>query len=138
MPFQLLEIRSRMNTLWHSLLVTSFILTTMLGGLTMAAPAGDNYQILGPRDVRCGITNFSYDGVMDGPRMVKPMSGKVGLFLCENKKIELASPNFEDGFIITRDYGKVKVRFGMSLSGTLFTLWMTPGQKAALIKLRQQ
>ncbi len=127
-----------MNTLWHGLLVTFFILTTMLGGLAAAAPAEDNYQILGPRDVSCGITNFSYDGVMEGQRMVKPMSGKVGLFFCEKQKIELASPNFEDGFILTRDYGKVKVRFGMSLSGTLFTLWMTPEQKTALMKLRQQ
>jgi len=127
-----------MNTLWHGLLVTSFILACMLGGLTMAAPTEDNYQPMGPRDVRCGITNFSYDGVMDGLRMVKPTSGKVGLFLCENQKIELASPNFEDGFILTRNYGKIKVRFGMSLSGTLFTLWMTPEQKEMLIKLRQQ
>ncbi len=127
-----------MNTLWHGLLVTSFILVSVLGGPTMAAPAGDNYQMLGPRDVRCGITNFTYDGVLEGSRMVKPISGKVGLFLCENQKIELASPNFEDGFILTRDYGKIKVRFGMSLSGTLFTLWMTPEQKEALIKLRKQ
>lgn len=127
-----------MNTLRRSLLLTSFFLASLTSGLTMAAPAGDNYQPMGPRDVRCGITNFSYDGVMEGPRMVKPMSGKVGLFLCENQKIELASPNFEDGFILTRDYGKIKVRFGMSLSGTLFTLWMTPEQKGALMKLRQQ
>ena len=127
-----------MNTLWHGLLVTSFILVSVLGGPTMAAPAGDNYQMLGPRDVRCGITNFTYDGVLEGSRMVKPISGKVGLFLCEKQKIALASPNFEDGFILTRDYGKIKVRFGMSLSGTLFTLWMTPEQKEALIKLRKQ
>ncbi len=125
-----------MNTL--RLLLTSFFLASLTSGLAIAAPAGDNYQILGPRDVSCGITNFSYDGVMEGQRMVKPMSGKVGLFFCEKQKIELASPDFEDGFILTRDYGKVKVRFGMSLSGTLFTLWMTPEQKAALIKLRQQ
>ena len=127
-----------MNIIRRSLLITSFILASMLGGLTMAAPAGDNYQMLRPHDVRCGITNFTYDGVLEGSRMVKPISGKVGLFLCENQKIELASPNFEDGFILTRDYGKIKVRFGMSLSGTLFTLWMTPEQKEALLKLRQQ
>ena len=127
-----------MNTLRRSLLVTSFLLASLAGGLAMASPAGDNYQMLGPQDVRCGITHFTYDGVMDGPRWVKPMSGKVGLFLCENQKIELASPNFEDGFILTRDYGKVKVRFGMSLSGTTFTLWMTPEQRKALLKLRKQ
>ena len=128
-----------MNTLRRSLLLTSFFVASLAGGgLTMAAPAGDNYQMLGPHDARCGITNFTYDGVLEGSRMVKPISGKVGLFLCENQKIALASPNFEDGFILTRDYGKIKVRFGMSLSGTLFTLWMTPEQKEALIKLRQQ
>ncbi len=127
-----------MNIIRRSLFVTSVILASMVGGLTMAAPAGDNYQMLGPYDVSCGITNFSYDGVLENSRMVKPVSGKVGLFLCEDQKIELASPNFEDGFILTRDYGKIKVRFGMSLSGTTFTLWMTPEQKKALMKLRQQ
>ncbi|HHH48320.1 MAG TPA: hypothetical protein ENK51_05470 [Gammaproteobacteria bacterium] len=112
-------------------------ITLLVGGVTMAAAAEDDYQLLGPQDVRCGITNFTYDGVLDGPRLVKPMSGKVGLFLCENQKIELASPDFEDGFILTRDYGKIKVRFAMSLSGTTFTLWMTPEQRKAMLKLRQ-
>jgi len=127
-----------MNSQRRRLLLTFFFLALLTHGFTMAVAAEDNYHMLGPQDVRCGITNFTYDGVMDGPRLVKPMSGKVGLFLCENQKIELASPNFEDGFILTRDYGKIKVRFAMSLSGTAFTLWMTPEQRRALLKLRQQ
>ena len=127
-----------MNIIQRSLLVTSFILASMTGSLAGAAPEADNYQPLGYSDVRCGITDFSFDGELEGSRMIKPTSGKVGRFICEDQKIELASPNFEDGFILTRDYGKVKVRFGMSLSGTTFTIWMTPEQKKALMKLRQQ
>ena len=125
-----------MNSFRHGLLVT-LCTFPLLAGQATAAAAADDYQPLGYGDVRCGIANFTYDGVMDGPRMVKPISGRVGLFMCENQKIELASPNFEDGFILTKDYGKVKVRFGMSLSGTTFSIWMTPEQKKALLKLRR-
>ncbi|MCY3023193.1 MAG: hypothetical protein NTW87_29805 [Planctomycetota bacterium] len=102
-------------------------------------PAGaeGNYEMIEPQALKFrmqGQADYGNDRDDDG---IKPNAGKVGTFTCEGTKLELANEQFVDGFIVTKDYGKVKIRFTTTMIGTVLSVYLTPEQKARLLMLRK-
>ena len=64
----------------------------------------------------------------DGP-------GSIKSFSCWGHEIELVSDQFEDGFICTKQYGKIKIKPNPDFT---FRMEMKPSQKAALMKLKDK
>ena len=91
------------------------------------------YAFVPSTELALEIQDFYYNGAVaeDG---VAPNGGEVGKLLCLNKPIELASPEFEDGFIATKDFGKIKLRFSSSLTSEEYAVFLTPNQKRELKK----
>lgn len=62
--------------------------------------------------------------------------GKVTLFAVGGKPIELVSNDLllegKEVFIVTKDYGKIKVTFNYNFT---ISLWLKPSQKAKLMEL---
>jgi len=98
----------------------------------------DGYQLVDPSELMFSIRDFYYEGVSTDEG-TKPTGGEVGKLICEGHEIELQSPEFEGGFIVTKNYGKIKIRFGSSVSGaTSFAIWLTPEQKSKFKELKGQ
>ena len=102
------------------------------------AYAGELYEQVDPSELSFTIKDFYYDAIVDSPGVAKPIGREVGEFFCEGHKLELKSKQFEDGFIVTVDYGKIKIQFSSSLSGSSFALWLTHEQKKALKALKSK
>jgi hypothetical protein len=96
----------------------------------------EEYVEVDPSELAFMIEDFYYDGVV-GPDGMEPIGGEVGRFTCEGQVLELTSPEFVDGFIETKEYGRIKVRFTTQLGGGSFAVWLTPTQKQALLALRK-
>lgn len=115
-----------------SILLSQFLI---LVTLTVLAKAGDNenYKYIAPSELSFGLSDFSYTIAISlkGPIPVEPISGEITTFSCGGHKIELDSNKVENGFIVTKDYGKIKIRVGPSDYGH-FSIWLTPTQKKAL------
>lgn len=65
------------------------------------------------------------------PRFGGP--GSIESFSCWGHPIDLTSDQFEDGFICTKEYGKIKIRCNPDFT---FRMEITPSQKAALMELK--
>lgn len=102
-----------------------------------AAAAGGEYELVDSQALKFrlqGQADYGTDRDDDG---IKPVGGKVGTFSCEGQKLELTSEKFEDGFILTKDYGKIKIRFTTTMLGTVLNVFVTPAQKGRLAALRK-
>lgn len=93
------------------------------------------YEVVDPAELAFSIEDFYYDGVVTEEGM-QPTGGEVGTFTCEGQVLELETPEFVDGFIVTKDYGKIKILFTTSLSGGSFSVSLKPSQKEALTALK--
>jgi len=93
----------------------------------------EGYEFVPPTELKFKIQDFYYNGAVadDG---VRPNGGEVGKFSCGGKRIELAKPDFEAGQIVTKKFGKIRVRFSSSLTSDGFAVFLSPSQKAALRK----
>jgi len=100
-----------------------------------AKPAADEYQLVEPQVLKFSLKGHKYDSERT-EEGIKPTGGTVGTFFCEGQKLELASDKFEDGFIVTKDYGKIKVRFTQGMMGAFMSVFLTPGQKGVLAALK--
>jgi hypothetical protein len=105
---------------------------------TPAAPAAAEgaYELVDTATLQFRIRGQSYDGSTRDDDGVKPSGGKVGDLSCEGQKIELTSDKFEDGFIATKQYGKIKVRFTPTMLGEVLNVFVTPAQKQMLLRLK--
>lgn len=99
----------------------------------------EKYELVSPSELTFGVEDFYYDGIVESGGMMKPTGGEIGKFTCEGRMLVLESNRFQDGFILTRDYDKIKIRFSSSLfGGTSFSIWLTPKQKTALMELKSR
>jgi hypothetical protein len=98
----------------------------------------EEYEEVNPSELSFVLRDYNYEGVVAAGGGVEPIGGHIGQFLCEGQPLELASDKFEDGFIITKHYGKVKVIFSASLMGESFSVYLTSKQKEALIALKKK
>jgi len=113
--------------------ILSLIPTNARGQTPQGIDSGA-YEIVGPSELSFSIKDFYHKCVIDKDGG-KPVGGEIGELICNGQSIELANHRFEDGFISTRDYGRIKIRFSASLSeGSSFSIWLTAGQKEALTK----
>ena len=102
-----------------------------------AAGQSEDYVEVDPSELAFSIRDFYCDGVVSSEG-TKPIGGEVGEVTCEGKALELVSKQFDDGFIVTKEYGKIKVCFSSSLSGESFSVWLTPPQREALLSLKHE
>jgi hypothetical protein len=95
--------------------------------------AEEEYELVPPGELAFEIREFYYDGVVasDG---VKPTGGEIGQLLCGVKPIELSQSEFVDGHIVTKDFGRIRVRFSSSLTSGGFAVFLKPSQKSALAR----
>lgn len=101
-----------------------------------AAPAADEskYQLIDVTSARFRLVGQKYDANSERTdEGIKPNGGTVGTFSCGGNKIELASDKFENGFIVTKEYGKIKIRFTEGMAGTLLSVFLTAEQKGQLL-----
>jgi hypothetical protein len=105
---------------------------------TPAAPAAadGNYELVDSVTLQFRIRGQQYEGSTRDDDGIKPNGGRVGDFSCEGQKIELTSDKFEDGFIATKQYGKIKVRFTPTMLGEVLNVFVTPAQKQMLLRLK--
>ena len=91
--------------------------------------AKEIYEKVNPKELR-----FQYIGKAKGIALLrdgnyKVTGGIVTKFSLEGIDIPLQTPNLtEDAFIVTKDFGNVKVTFDSLLRATI---WLTPKQKRA-------
>lgn len=64
-----------------------------------------------PVKANCVVYHSGYEGKIVAPGVSEP-SGKIARLECNGKDVEISSKDMAGGFIATKAYGKVKVRFG--------------------------
>ena len=63
-----------------------------------------------PVKVNCTVYHSGYKGTVVAPRISVP-SGKVVKLECNGKDVDITNNDMVDGYIATKAFGKVKVRF---------------------------
>ena len=97
-----------------------------------STPPKSKYEPIDPSELAFELRGYYMRGIVGSDGTVP--SGGFDEFLCEGQTLELESNEFQDGFILTKDYGKIKIRFSNSIHGDGFSIWLTAKQKAALKK----
>lgn len=106
------------------------------------------YELVNPSELSFSYRQYQtvgsykdeyYHGGEVGSVVGIPM-GLVGELSCEGKILELANKEFtDDGFILTKEYGKIKFRTSTSLiSKPSFNIWLTPSQKKAFKEIKKK
>ena len=124
------------NNRWQvavfSLIATSLFWVTIFSVTPVGAgEQEEQYQEVDPKELSFTIKDYHHRCVLDEDGG-KPIEGEIGTLICDGKSVELLSNKFEDGYIITKEFGKIKIRFSASLMRTGFSIWLTPSQKNAL------
>ncbi|MBI5294266.1 MAG: hypothetical protein HY869_02240 [Chloroflexi bacterium] len=73
-------------------------------------PSATTDYVLAPMD--CVVSHSGWEGIVVAPGVVKPASGTVVAFECNGKDVEIANTTIVDGYIETKDFGKIGIRFG--------------------------
>jgi len=105
--------------------------------LSLRVMAGEIYEELDPSEISCGVkgASFTKSNTAGGYRFEGVSVEKL---ICEGQEIPLVSRNFHGDFLITRDYGKIKIMFGEDTLTPSFSIWVTPEQKKALLTAFKQ
>ena len=102
--------------------------------------ASGEYKPVHFTEIACAFKDVSYRGTVGEEGATVPSGGEIGEFRCalgsstdRTKVVELAANEFNDGFIETKQFGKIKVLFRPSLTGSdEYVIFMTDEQKDAL------
>ena len=62
--------------------------------------------------VKCVVHHSGYKGIIAAPGVSKPMKGTVVSLECSERKVEISNNAIVDGYIETKDFGKIGVCFG--------------------------
>lgn len=113
----------------------------LLGGLCVACQqasspdaaidAGD-YKPLDPEELQCALQGFSYEVEIGEGGKPLPPRGHIGRFFCAEKEIPLLKNEVDRGFIVTRDFGKIKMEASASVTRSEIYLFVTDRQLKAL------
>jgi len=93
----------------------------------------EDYNFVAPSELAFTLKDFHYDAAVGEGGTAKPIGGKIGTLLCNDKVIDLENNEFENGFITTKEYGKIKILFSSSLTETGMAIYLTNIQKKALL-----
>lgn len=91
------------------------------------------YKFVPPSELEFTIEDFNYEAMVGKGGTAVPIGGNIGKLLCNGKEIELANTEFEDGFIVTKDFGRIQVLFSSSLTRTGMEIRLTDKQKKDLV-----
>jgi hypothetical protein len=104
--------------------------------LLPAGPAREEaYEAVDPDELQFALKDFYHQSVIakeEGKLVAVPTGGKIGSLTCNGRTVELAKDTFEEGFIVTKKFGRIKIRTSRSLLSAGFRVYLTPSQKKAL------
>ena len=105
-------------------------------GQATEARAGEDKRLkLDPSEVSCILKAASYLRIITSAGYELTLDDVEGL-VCEGQSIDLESPPVKGAFLLTKDYGRIKLEFSGGFS-TNFSLWVTPKQREALMSLKK-
>jgi len=115
----------------------SLAITVVACFFSLRVMAGEIYKELDPSEISCGVkgASFTKSNTADGYRFEGVSVEKL---ICEGQEIPLVNRRFDGDFLITRDYGKIKIMFGEDTLTPSFSIWVTPEQKKALLTALKQ
>ena len=130
-----------MKKLLGCLIVVTILLQPLLAGAA-------NYVLSNPSEISFDIVfekhlfNFTVTEYIDPDTKneslyMKVNNTKVESFTCEGHKIALAKNIIDDGYIVTKDYGKMKIGLFGSPPHTV-RVWLTQTQLKALKALKSK
>jgi len=90
------------------------------------------YHFVPPSELEFSIEDMHYNAMVGESGTAVPVGGEIGKLLCNGKPIELASKEFDDGHIVTKDFGRVKILFSSSLTQSGMAIYLTNKQKKAI------
>lgn len=61
---------------------------------------------------KCVVNHSGYTGIIVAPGVSKPTEGTVVSLECNGEKVEISNNTIVDGYIETKEFGKIGVRFG--------------------------
>lgn len=94
------------------------------------AELSEDYELVS--DLNFGLLGFS--GTQDiGEGGTRILNGTFEKLLCEEKEIAVTATKIEDGFITTKEYGRIKVSAG-TFGG--LSVYLRPSQKAKFMQLK--
>lgn len=103
------------------------------GGASSGQPMDSGeYTVLDLEELQCSLENYDYEAVIGEGGEAVLTGGNIGRFLCADKEIPLRKNDFEEGFIVTRDFGRIKIAGSSSLLNSGFALYVTDRQREAL------
>lgn len=103
------------------------------GGGTGGEPIDSGeYTLLDPEELQCSLEDYDYEAVIGEGGEAVLTGGNIGRFSCAGKEIPLRKAEFEDGFIVTQDFGRINIQGSSSLLSSGFALYVTDRQRAAL------
>lgn len=85
----------------------SAVATATPNPIPQASTAAD--YVLVP--INCVVNHSGWKGVVVEPGVDKPTSGTAVTFECNGKEVEIANTTISDGYIETKDFGKIGIRF---------------------------
>ncbi len=77
--------------------------------IPISQPSATTDYVLVPMD--CVVTHSGWEGIVVAPGITKPTSGTVVSLECNGKDVEIANRTIADGYIETKDFGKIGFRF---------------------------
>jgi hypothetical protein len=76
-------------------------------------PSATSDYVLVPID--CIVTHSGWEGIVVASGVTKPTTGIIVAFQCNGKDVGLANTSIADGYIETKDFGKIGIRFASQI-----------------------
>ena len=105
--------------------------------VTEASAKEEKRLKLDPSDVSCKLEGASFLRTITSDGYKVQVDDVKGL-LCEGQSIDLERPSAKGDFLLTKDYGRIKLEFGGGTFSPTVSLWVTAKQREALMGLKKR
>jgi hypothetical protein len=88
----------------------------------------------GETKIAVELIQYNYLGIVAGDGLVKPQGGSIEKVLVAGKDVALTRHDFSEGYIHTKEFGRIEVLFGASVTGECVLLVATPDQVTQIVE----